>query len=345
MARVHTAAARAAGADLRAVASSTEGSGRTAAVELGIARAEADAARLLAASDIDLVHICTPNATHATLAADALRAGRHVICEKPLAVDVTDARTLVDLAAERELVAAVPFVYRYHPMAREARARIGRGDLGSVLTAQCGYLQDWLLLPGDADWRTGADGGPSRAFADIGSHLCDLLEFITGDRIARLVARTRTVYERRGGRVVENEDIAAVLAETEGGAFVTMLVSQLAAGRKNALTIEVHGAEGALRFAQERPEELWLGRRDGSSLLLRDPATDARDAARLQTVPAGHPMGYSDAFHGFVSDVHAAIRGEQPDGLPTFADGLRAVVLTEAVLASAARREWVEVAA
>lgn len=343
MARVHSSAARASGADLRALASSTAGGARIAAAALGITRSEDDAEALLAASDIDLVHICTPNATHAALAAAAIRTGHHVICEKPLALDVAAARELVALAAAHGRVAAVPFVYRYHPMAREARARIRGGEVGSVLTVQCGYLQDWLLLPVDDDWRAGADGGPSRAFADIGSHLCDLLEFVTGERIARLTARTRTVFSERGGRTVDNEDIVAILAETAGGALATLLISQMAAGRKNALTLEVHGTAAALGFAQERPEELWIGRREGSALVLRDPSVDAPDAARLQTVPAGHPMGYNDAFHGFVSDVHAAIRGEAPEGMPTFADGLRAAVLTEAVLESARTRAWVEV--
>lgn len=346
MARVHSSAARTAGASLVGVATSSLDRAEVAAATLGVARAEADAAALLSASDIDVVHICTPNATHASLALAAIEAGKHVVCEKPLATDVDDARALVAAAVEHGVVAAVPFVYRYHPMVREARARVARGEVGTLLSIDASYLQDWMLLPGDENWRAdAAAGGPSRAFADIGSHLCDLVEFVTGEPIARLTARTRRVFERRGDRAVTNEDVAAVLIETRSGAVGTLLVSQMAPGRKNALVLELHGTAESLRFEQERPEELWVGDRDGSRLLLRDPATAAPDSARLQRVPAGHPMGYQDAFDGFVADVYAAIAGETPDGLPTFADGLRAAVLTAAVLESAESRSWIEVPA
>lgn len=344
MARVHAAAAQAAGSPIIALASSTPDRAAAAASRLGAARVEPDAAALIAASDIDVVHVCTPNATHAPYALAALEAGRHVVCEKPLATTAADARRLVEAAAHAGVIAAVPFVYRYHPMVREARARVARGDVGTLLSVQGAYLQDWMLAASDDDWRAdAATGGPSRAFADIGSHLCDLLEFVAGERIARLTAVTRRVFDRRAEHEVDNEDIAGILAELASGAVATLLVSQMAPGRKNGLTLELHGTAASLRFAQERPEELWVGGRHGSQLLLRDPETADASSARLHRMPAGHPMGYQDAFDGFVADVHAAVRGEAPDGLPTFADGLRAAVLTEAVLASAARREWIEV--
>lgn len=346
MARVHSTASRVARGELIAVATSSVAGSEKAAMALGAQRAETDADSLLHANDIDLVHICTPNASHATLALAALRAGKHVICEKPLATSVADAEELAAAAAASAVVTAVPFVYRYHPMVREARARVRRGDLGALLTLDCSYLQDWMLLPTDDDWRAAADsGGDSRAFADIGSHLCDLLEFVTGERIHRLSARTRTVYAERAGHPVDNEDIAALLIETDSGALGTLLISQMAAGRKNALVLELHGTQQAMRFEQERPEELWLGARGESRLLWRDPSSAAPDSARLQSVPAGHPMGYQDAFNGFIADVHAAVAGEAPEGLPTFADGLRAAQVTEAVLESAADSgRWVEVA-
>lgn len=347
MARVHRTAARDAGGELRAVATRSASGSRHAADELGAGRAETDVAALLDAADIDVVHICTPNATHADLALRALDAGKHVICEKPLATNAEDAKRLVDLAARRGRVAAVPFVYRYHPMVREARARIAQGDLGVLLTLDCSYLQDWMLLPTDDDWRVrSATGGASRAFADIGSHLCDLIEFVIGERIRSLSARTRRVFDERAGQTVDTEDIVAILVETESGALGTLLISQMAAGRKNALTLELHGSLQSLRFEQERPEELWVGMRQESRVLLRDPATAAPDSARLQRVPAGHAMGYQDAFNGFIADVYAAIGGSRPTGLPTFEDGYRSAVLTEAVLASAATGgRWTEVAA
>lgn len=347
MARVHRTAARDAGGELRAVATRSASGSRHAAGELGAGRAEIDVAALLEADDIDVVHICTPNATHADLARRALDAGKHVVCEKPLATNAEDAKRLVDLAAQRGRVAAVPFVYRYHPMVREARARVAQGDIGELLTLDCSYLQDWMLLPTDDDWRVrSTTGGASRAFADIGSHLCDLIEFVIGERIRSLSARTRRVFDERAGQAVDTEDIVAILVETESGALGTLLISQMAAGRKNALTIELHGSRQSLRFEQERPEQLWVGMRRESRVLLRDPATAASDSARLQRVPSGHTMGYQDAFNGFIADVYAAIGGAHPTGLPTFEDGYRSAVLTEAVLASAATDgRWTEVAA
>lgn len=344
MARVHTHAVRAASGEMAAIATSSEHGAEAAAKALLIPHAEASVSALLDA-DIDIVHVCAPNAVHAEFARAALEAGKHVVCEKPLATTVAAAAELVAVAEDAQAVAAVPFVYRYHPMVREARARIASGEIGVVLTVDGAYLQDWMLESDDANWRAGAAGGPSRAFADIGSHLCDLVEFVTGDRITTVSARTRRVFAERGGVEVQNEDIVAVLAQMASGSLVTLLISQMAPGRKNALTIEVHGTERSLRFEQENPEQLWVGARRGSMVVLRDPDVDAPDSARMQPLPAGHPLGYQDAFNAFMADVHAAIRGESPNGLPTFADGLRAVVLTDAVLQSAATGTWVEVSA
>ncbi|MFF3029331.1 Gfo/Idh/MocA family protein [Microbacterium sp. NPDC057944] len=344
MAQVHSRAARAAGAELAVIASSTPQRSIEAARSLGIERAAQGIAEVLS-GEADVVHVCTPNATHAELALRVIDAGMHVICEKPLATTLDDAIALADAAAERGVVAAVPFVYRYHPMVREARARIAAGEIGALLTVDCAYLQDWMLLPGDDDWRaTSADGGPSRAFADIGSHLCDLLEFVAGEPIVRLTARTRRVYAQRGGHDVANEDAVSILVEMRSGAIGTLLISQMAAGRKNALTLELHGADSSIRFDQERPEELWIGRRRGNEQLFRDPATAHPGVERFSRVPTGHAQGYQDAFNGFVADVYAAIEGEAPDGLPTFAAGVRAAQLTEAVLRAAAEERWIDVA-
>jgi predicted dehydrogenase len=291
------------------------------------------------------VHICTPNTTHADFAARAIKAGKHVVCEKPLATSAAEAEELAQAARRHGVIGAVPFVYRYHPMVREARARIAAGDLGRLLTLNCSYLQDWLLEVSDTDWRVDESlGGPSRAFADIGSHLCDLIEFVTGERIARLTARTRTVHSTRNSRPVNTEDVAALLIETTSGAIGTALISQVAPGRKNALVLELSGASESMRFEQEQPEHLWVGRRDESRIVVRDPSTASPASARLSRVPAGHPMGYQDAFNAFMADVYGAIRGEKPDGLPTFDDGARAARLTEAVLRSAESGDWVEVA-
>jgi len=189
------------------------------------------------------------------LALAAVRRGKHVVCEKPLTTSTADATVLANAAAEAGVTATVPFVYRSHPMVREARARVLAGEAGRLLTIQGSYLQDWLLESTDDNWRVDETlGGPSRAFADIGSHLCDLIEFVTGDRIARLQAVTRTVFGQRSAKAVATEDLAAVLFETRDGVVGTLLVSQLAPGRKNRLYIELCGTDETIeRERREQP--------------------------------------------------------------------------------------------
>jgi predicted dehydrogenase len=360
---VHARSVLLAGGRLAGVAASTPDSARAAAQRLRAERHFDSAEALVESDDVDVVHICTPNHLHVPLARAALRAGKHVICKKPLALDDDSALHLVELAARLDLQGAVPFVYRYYPMVREARERLTGGAAGPLRLLHGTYLQDWLSLPGDDNWRVDRSlGGASRAFADIGSHWCDLAEFASGQRIVRLSARCATMlgqrtrasarpaFERGDGggptRSVETEDVALVQFETDGGALGSLVVSQISPGRKNRLWIEFDAAEEALAFDQENPELLWRGHRDGVELAYRDRDVLTPAAGRLATLPAGHPQGYADCFDAFVADVYAAVRGEDvADGMPRFADGRRAVRLTEAVLASAAADGiWVDVA-
>lgn len=345
MAEVHSRAARAAGAEIAGIASSSHASAARAKDRLGAMKAYASVQDLVEDDAIDVIHVCTPNITHLAIAEAALNAGKHVVCEKPLATNVTDAAAMTALARTLGRTAAVPFIYRFHPMVREARARVRHGQTGRVLTIQGSFLQDWLLSSEDDDWRVDESlGGPSRAFADIGSHLCDVIEFILDDRISRLAALTRTAFTQRGGREVRTEDIVSVMFETSGGAVGTLLISQVAPGRKNRLALEISGTMETLTFDQEQPETLWVGRRAGSQLLVRDPAALDPSAARYCSLPAGHPQGYQDAFNSFISDVYLAVRsGTVPDGLPLFEDGLRAACLTAAVQRSAQEGGWREV--
>jgi predicted dehydrogenase len=360
---VHARSARLAGGRLAGVAASSPEHAARAASELGAERAFASAEELVEADGVDVVHVCTPNYLHLPLAEAALAAGKHVICEKPLALDAEGALRLTKAATDAGRQAAVPFVYRYYPTVREARERVRAGTTGPLRLLHGTYLQDWLASPEDDNWRVeGRLGGASRAFADIGSHWCDLAEFVSGHRIARLCARTlvavperlrgtpHAAFERGDGgdelRPVDTEDAAVVQFETDRGALGSVVISQLSPGRKNRLWLELDGADEALAFDQEQPETLWCGRREATTILRRDPATLSPRAARLSTLPAGHPQGYADCFDGFVRDVYDAIRtGAPADGLPLFSDGLRAARLTEAVLASAAAAEWVDVAA
>lgn len=345
MGEVHARAIRRAGGDLRLVAASTPQRSTEAAAQLGARDAAPSAEELVTSPDVDVVHVCTPNHLHATLAELALDAGKHVVCEKPLATDLASAARLVELARSRGVVAAVPYVYRYYPAVREARARVSRGDAGQLNLVHGSYLQDWLAAPWDTNWRVDETlGGASRAFGDIGIHWCDAMEFVTGHRIKHLVATTAASYTR-GEPPHTTEDIAAVLFRTDQGATGSVVASQVSLGRKNRLWLSVDGERASYGFNQEKPDSLWVGGRDEVRLVPRGTAAFSADAERYSIVPAGHPQGYQDCFDGFVADVYAAVRGDDGErsGLPTFDDGLRSAQIIDAVLASARTKQWVEV--
>lgn len=342
MGGVHAHAVRAAGGVVSQVAGGDPQDAAEAAARLGAGRGADSPAALIASDDVDLVHVCTPNHTHAELARLALQHGKAVICEKPLATTLGDADDLAARAREQGAVTAVPFVYRFHPMVREMRARVAAGHTGRIWMVHGSYLQDWLSRPDDSNWRADpALGGRSRAFADIGVHWCDLMEFVTGHRVTSLLAGLATAYPGRSS----TEDGAVVQFRTDRGATGSVVVSQVTPGRKNRLWLSVDGTESSYAFDQEDPERLWVGKREGTSVVLRDPAHLHEGAARYARLPAGHPQGFQDAFTSFVADVHSAVTGARPDGLPSFDDGARAARITEAVLTSAATDHWADVSA
>jgi predicted dehydrogenase len=344
MGSVHSRALRAAGIEIAGIVSSSKEKSEQACKALGIDRAYESVSDLLSDSRVNLVHILTPNQTHAELIDLALDAGKNIVCEKPLTVETSDARRLSDKALNLGLVGAIPFVYRYHAMARQARSKIQLHELGDLLSVRGEYLQDWLLKESDSNWRVDAKaGGPSRAFADIGIHLCDLIEFVAGRKITRLVSKMKTAYPIRQGQKVLTEDMALVMAELEGGGLASLMVSQVAAGHKNALVIELHGSKKSVRFEQENPELLWIGSQEGNLTEHRNPQQLSNDASRITHLPPGHPEGYFDAFVSFMKDVELAIIGNRPDGLPSFADGLRSSQLTDAVIQSSKTDSWIEV--
>ncbi|WP_331272207.1 Gfo/Idh/MocA family protein [Motilibacter aurantiacus] len=346
---VHVRAAARAGATSIAVADATPEIAEAAAQRMRADRFFASSDELIASDEIDVVHICTPNHLHAPLVEQALAAGKHVVCEKPLATDVADAARLAQLAEQAGVVTAVPFVYRYYPTVRDARGRIARGDAGKLHLFHGSYLQDWLARETDNNWRVNpALGGSSRAFGDIGIHWCDLVEFVTGHRITRLSATTATPLARfaddEGNMApVTTEDIAAILFQTDLGATGTLVVSQVSLGRKNRLWFNIDGANESYSFDQENPDTLWVGGRDSSSVVPRGSELMSPEGARYSYLPSGHPQGYQDCFDALIGDVYAAVRGQRPEGMPTFADGLRGARLTEAVLASARTGQWVDV--
>jgi len=322
--------------------------------------------QLLADDSVDVVHLTTPNHLHYTQVKQALEAGKHVVCEKPLAMTSKESAELVELAERSGLVHCTNFNIRFYPQVQQARAVVANGALGAVWNVHGGYLQDWLLLPTDWNWRLEPEkGGELRAVADIGSHWLDLVQFVVGMRVESLLADLATAIpvRRRPSREIETfaaaedvervdapmatEDLAHILVHFEGGTRGSLVVSQVSAGRKNSLRFEVDGAKGALAWDSERNEELWLGHRGKpNEKLLRDPALFAPEARARTGLPGGHAEGFAETFKELYRAVYTAVAAggppEQPD-YPTFADGHWENVLGDTVVLSNRERRWVEV--
>ena len=354
---VHRRAALLAGADIRGVASSSPQRALEVAQSWNVPRAYRDIEDVVADPQVQVVHVCTPNHLHRGMTQAALNAGKHVICEKPLATTLEDAQALAALAASTGLVATVPFVYRYHPVVREARARIAQGELGPLHLIHGSYLQDWLLDPASNNWRVDpALGGASRVFADIGSHWCDLVEWVSGERFTEVSAAFDTVIAERstdtgqsfttavaGGamQAVASEDVAAAMFRTGAGTLASLTVSQVSAGRHNRLWFEIDGARASVAFNQEDAERLWIGLPDQrEEVFVRGPGAGSAEQRRLSMLPAGHAQGYGHCFEAFVADTYRAIEGERPEGLPTFEDGVRSALIIDRVITSARTRAW-----
>ncbi|SMR70318.1 MULTISPECIES: Gfo/Idh/MocA family oxidoreductase [Stenotrophomonas] len=354
---VHRRAALLAGADIRGVAASSPQRALEVAQSWNVPRAYRDIEDVVADPQVQVVHICTPNHLHHPMAQAALQAGKHVICEKPLATTLEDAAALAALVTSTGLIATVPFVYRYHPVVREARARIAQGELGPLHLIHGSYLQDWLLDPASNNWRVDpALGGASRVFADIGSHWCDLVEWVSGERFTEVSAAFDTVIAERstdtgqsfttavaGGamQAVASEDVAAAMFRTGAGTLASLTVSQVSAGRRNRLWFEIDGARASVAFNQEDAERLWIGLPDQrEEVFVRGPGAGSAEQRRLSVLPAGHAQGYGHCFEAFVADTYRAIEGERPHGLPTFEDGMRSAQIVDRVIASARTRAW-----
>jgi predicted dehydrogenase len=323
---------------------------------------------MLKQSDIDVVHICTPNFLHFAQAKAVLLAGKHVICEKPLAVKIDEAEELVALAAEKGLVNAVHFNLRYYPMVRQMKTMREKGELGEVYSVMGSYLQDWLFFKTDYNWRLEPDqSGGSRAIADIGSHLLDMTEYVTGLKITAVMADFSTVHKTRlkplkaietfTGKTLDaadykeypvtSEDYATVLLRFDNGRTGSITVSQVNAGRKNRLNVEISGSKSNFEFNTECPNELWIGKREtANSVLMKDPALLHPEASALVSFPGGHNEGFPDTSKQMFKEVYAAIReGKQPEkaSFPTFADGLRELIIGERIIESNNKQAWVTV--
>ena len=338
------------------------------AEELGISTFYEDFGDLISNDALDCVHICTPNALHFDMAVRALNAGLHVVCEKPLATTIEEATYLVDLAAEKGVVDALHFNIRYYPIVREMRRMREKGTLGNIYSIIGSYLQDWLYYDTDYNWRLEkTQSGESRAIADIGSHLIDLIEYISGLQIVQVMADFNTVHKKRkkpqkpvetysGVALraedyvdvpIDTEDYASVLLRFGNGAKGVVTVSQVAAGRKNQLKVELAGSNQSMAWSSEVPNELWIGHRNKSNKqLMRDPALFDPESAGIISFPGGHNEGFPDTSKQLFKEVYAAISDphlRQKPSYPTFKDGLRELILCEKILESNREQKWIDV--
>ncbi len=363
----HVEALRRLGVDVVGVVGSTPDRARAKAAAANLPKVYESLEALLADPDVDIVHIATPNHLHAEQVRAAFDAGKHVVCEKPLGLDSKETADLVDRAAASGLVNAVCFNIRFYPLCHQARVLVASGALGDPRFVTGSYLQDWLLEETDWNWRLVPEqAGGLRAVADIGSHWLDLARFITGRRVVEVMAELHTFVPVRrhpagpvetfavgGGdedlieESMSSDDGAGVLLRFEDGARGLVAISQVSAGRKNSVSIEVDGADSAVSWYSEDPDKLWIGHRGRpNEILQRDPALADEDVRRIIGYPGGHVEGYPDTFRALFAEVYADVGAGGPSTeptYPTFADGHDAVAVTEAIARSAREQRWTPV--
>jgi predicted dehydrogenase len=354
---VHVDALRRLGVQVHGVVGSSGARGAERAQALGLPPAYESMEAMLADERVDVVHITSPNYLHHAHATAALKAGKHVVCEKPLAMNSIESGDLLRLAESSGLVHAVNFNIRFYPLCQHLHQLVRDGGLGAVRLVTGHYLQDWLLLDTDWNWRLDpALGGSLRAVSDIGSHWLDLTSFLVGSRVASVSADLETFIKIRHqptgpvetfamgratntvARQISTEDCATIQVRYENGALGSLAVSQISAGRKNSLRVEIDGAGGAAAWSSEQPDELWLGHRESpNEILPRDPSLLNAAGAAASFLPGGHIEGFADTFRALYRAIYQAVLEGRPapGRYPTFADGHDSVVVCEAVEQSA----------
>lgn len=367
MGRVHLEALRRVEhVDVIAVAGRQLESAKKLADAYDVPGALADYHELLGNSELDAVHICTPNVLHYPIAKAAIQAGKNVLCEKPVAVSTQEAEELAKLAEQAGVRNCVCHNLRYYPMVQQMRRMREAGELGEVLVAQGTYSQDWMLYDTDWNWRVDATAsGPSRVMADIGSHWFDTVEHVTGLRVSSLCADLQIFHPTRKkpkrsvesftGKIptaedvddfpVTTEDFGAVVFRLGDSARGAMTASQVSAGRKNGLSVEIYGTKSSVAWNQERPDELWIGNRNTpNQIIIKDPALLLPQAGKYADLPGGHSEGYDDTFKQVFRRFYASIGDlSMPVEYPQIADGLRQMRILDAEMASSKARSWVDV--
>jgi predicted dehydrogenase len=365
---VHVEALRRLGVTITGILGIDERESLSAQQKLGLPRAYKSLDEVLADKAVQVVHLAVPNVLHYELARKVVQAGRHVLVEKPLAMNAKESAELVQLAKGKNIAAAVCYNVRFYPLNLEARDRVRRGDVGSIYLVNGSYTQDWLYYDTDYNWRVLADqGGELRAISDIGTHWMDLVHSITGLETEAVFADLKTVHpvrKRPKGEVqtytgktqapvqteavnITTEDYGAVLFRFKGGARGSLYVSQVTAGKKNCLRYEISGSKCALGWNSETPNEMWIGHRgQANESLARDPSLLSDVARRFSTYPGGHNEGFPDAFKGCFRAFYEYIAAgdfSAPPLYPTFADGHHSILLCDAILKSHREQRWISV--
>ncbi len=354
--------------DVVAVAGSSEASAKAKAEAMGIPKAYGGYQALIDDPDVQVVHNCTPNYLHLPVNLAVIEKQKHIVSDKPLAMNAGEAKQLLDAVKQAGVVHAVTFNYRGNPQVQQARAMIARGEIGHLHFIHGHYLQDWLIKETDFSWRIEPEkGGPTSAMGDIGSHWCDLVQHVSGLRIEAVLADLTTVIKTRKKPTtaretfteakddagepgqswqsfsVNVEDLGSVLVRFENGCQGVFTAGQVCAGHKNDLVFEVDGLGGSLRWYQERQNELWLGRRDGGNVeLAKDPGAMDASVQGYAHLPGGHQEGWATAFHNVMRDIYTFIADGKkptdphPPAFATFEDGYRANCIVDAILASSA---------
>lgn len=335
---------------------------------LSIPDAYGDYRQLLADPEIEVVHICTPNNLHYPMVVDALNAGKHVVCEKPLAMTVQESRELVALAKEKGLVTGMNFNVRFYPLVHQVREMVRSGEIGRILAVTGSVQQDWLFKDTDYSWRVEQEySGESRAIADVGSHWFDLIEFMTGKRVTRVCADFETFHKVRkkplkpvetySGKLLEagdyeerpvkTEDYAGVTFHLEGGAHGIFHANQVAAGRKYRIYFEINGDKCSVSWDSEVPNQLWVGKRDGNNeIIFKDPSLMHPAARQIASYPGGHTEGYPDTAKQLFGKIYSYIAAGGLSSIeacdfPTFESGLHEQMLCQSIIDSVKQERWV----
>lgn len=356
------------GIEVTAICHSNEKAAEQKATELFVPHYYSDFEKMLHEAAVDCIHICTPNDLHYPMTKAALLAGKHVVCDKPLAMTVAEAGELLQLARAKNLVHAVNFNIRYYPLVRQMKCMREKGELGSVHSIMGSYLQDWLFYDTDYNWRVeAAKTGNSKAIADIGSHLIDLMEYITGLEVVEVLADFSIVHNTRkkplknvdtySGKLlhaddyinvpVSVEDHATVLLRFNNGTKGSATVSQVAAGRKNRLNLEISGSRCSLAWCSEQPNDLFIGKRDEpNQLLIRDPSLVNDEVKNIISYPGGHNEGFGDTSKQLFKEIYTDVQNGAPSAqppYPTFEHGLRELMICESIVQSNKLQQWVKV--